>query len=452
MGPMPRPSTEFDAATEAGETALPDAGLARCFLVVVGADGSTRTLELTNGEVTIGRDPTATVRVDEPRVSRLHARVFRRAGAVILEDLGSRNGTRIDDAELKNARQELSGGSRIAIGSVEVLVAMVRAMPRGTNLGASAGDHGPSVVIADPEMQRVMSVARRLGQTPTTCLILGETGVGKDVVARTIHAESMRASAPFVRFNCAATPQGLMESELFGHERGAFTGADRRRTGYVEAAAGGTLFLDEVGELPLALQAKLLHFLEHHTITRVGSTQELRVDVRILAATHRALEQEARAGRFREDLYYRLAAFTLVVPPLRERKSEVPLLAEFFAVEFAQRFGRATPRIAESTAHVLSAHTWPGNVRELKNAIEHAFVLADETISPEHLPQAITQGVAPLQAARGSGALDHQLSAVERANIVAALEAENNNRTRAAKRLGISRRALIYKLHKHGLS
>jgi two-component system, NtrC family, response regulator AtoC len=453
---MGRTPVDLEGATEAANTGSMDAsrllldGASRCLLVVVSADGATRTLELTPGvEITIGRDESATVRVDETRVSRMHARIFRRDGAVIVEDMGSRNGTRINDAKLVNARQELVGGNRIRVGTTEILVAMIRALPPTQERASDGAAASRSVVVADPEMQRVMSVAQRLGASPTTCLILGETGVGKDILARTIHAASARARKPFVRFNCASTPEGLLESELFGHERGAFTGADRKKLGYVEAAAEGTLFLDEVGELSTSLQAKLLHFLEHRTINRVGSTEEIAVDVRVLAATHRRLKEEVSAGRFREDLYYRLAAFTLDIPPLRERVSEILLLAEHFARELAVRFGRRAPNLDPRAGQMLLTHDWPGNVRELRNAVEHAFVLADDTILPEHLPETL-RGVAA--SSRSTGALVGQLDAVERSNIVAALEAENGNRTRAAERLGISRRALIYKLHKHGIS
>jgi two-component system, NtrC family, response regulator AtoC len=455
---MKPPGDPADEATEAVDTHAqrPDrlpVDAARCLLMLVSADGTPRTIEVgAHGDVTFGRDVGATVRVDEPGVSRLHARVFRRDGAVVLEDLDSRNGTFVNDAKLRNARQELTGGNRVRIGSAEVLVAIVRALPALSGPPSHPSVAGTSVVVADPEMQRVMSVVRRLATMPTTCLILGETGVGKDVVARAIHAESPRASKPFVRLNCAATPEGLLESELFGHERGAFTGADRRKTGYVEAAAGGTLFLDEVGELPVALQAKLLQFLERRTISRVGSTEEIQVDVRVVAATHRRLDDEAARGTFREDLYYRLATFTLSIPPLRERKSEVLPLASRFAEELAARLGRTPPVIADETARMLTAYEWPGNVRELRNAIEHAFVLVDDTdgvLQPEHLPR-------PVRAARPgpqgpTGELADRLSSVERSNIVAALAAEEGNRTRAAKRLGISRRALLYKLQKHGI-
>jgi transcriptional regulator with PAS, ATPase and Fis domain len=452
---MGRTPADLDGATEVANTGSMDAarllleGSLRCLLVVVSADGSTRTLELEpTKEVTIGRDEAATIRVDESKVSRLHARIFRRDGAVVLEDLDSRNGTRINDVKLVNARQELVGGNRIRVGSAEILVAMIRALPHTPAKSPEEASESRSVVVADPEMQRVMSVAQRLGATPTTCLILGETGVGKDILARTIHAHSARADKAFIRFNCAATPAGLIESELFGHERGAFTGADKRKLGYVEAAAGGTLFLDEVGELSQPLQAKLLHFLEHKSINRVGSTEEIAVDVRVLSATHRALKDEVSAGRFRQDLYYRLAAFTLSIPPLRERTSEILLLAEHFARDQALRQGRRVPRLDPLASQALLAHDWPGNVRELRNAIEHAFVLADDIILVEHLPEEIrgTESVGR------RGALVGQLDAVERSNIVAALEAENGNRTRAAERLGISRRALIYKLHKHGIS
>ena len=246
------------------------------------------------------------------------------------------------------------------------------------------------VLVADPAMVQLFALARRLGELETTVLILGETGVGKEVVAQQIHRASPRAAGPFVRLNCSALPPTLLESELFGHERGAFTGAARRHGGFFEAAQGGTLFLDEIGELPLTAQVKLLGVLENREVRRLGSTLGHPIDVRIISATHRDLQSEVKRGHFRADFYYRLSAFTLVVPPLRERRAEISPLAEMFVEDGARRERVPKPTMDPEAITMLIRHSWPGNVRELRNAMEHAVVLADcGRIRAEHLPQSI---------------------------------------------------------------
>jgi transcriptional regulator with GAF, ATPase, and Fis domain len=293
-----------------------------------------------------------------------------------------------------------------------------------------------------------------------TVLVLGETGAGKELVAEALHRKSQRKDRQLVKLNCASLPETLLESELFGYEKGAFTGADKRKIGYFEAAAGGTLFLDEIGEMPLSLQAKLLRALERRVITRVGGTAEVPVDVRVVAATNRDLDKEVARGRFREDLFFRVSAFTLMVPPLRDRPGEIPLLSEHFVRRFAKELGQAPPTLAPAALDVLVRYTWPGNVRELRNAIERAVVLqSGGVIGPEHLPERAREAAQRAPAARvgtlvpvGDGVdMREQIAEVERAAIVAALEACGGNQTRAAERLGLSRRALIYKLEKYGL-
>jgi transcriptional regulator with PAS, ATPase and Fis domain len=300
-------------------------------------------------------------------------------------------------------------------------------------------------------MVQVFNLARKLAAVQTTVLILGETGVGKEVIAEQVHRWSPRADCPFVRLNCASLPETLLESELFGHERGAFTGADRRKIGYMEAAQGGTLFLDEIGELPQTVQVKLLNVLENREVRRLGGTQEHPIDVRVISATHRDLQAEVAAGRFREDLYYRLSAFTLNVPPLRERQAEVALLAEMFARESSRRAGRPPPLLESQAVALLSRHHWPGNVRELRNAMEHAVVLAEQgRIGVEHLPESLRRPE-PSAPVATAGTVKDKIAHLERRSIEEALAAEGGNQTRAAKRLGLSRRALIYKIEKYGL-
>jgi DNA-binding NtrC family response regulator len=316
--------------------------------------------------------------------------------------------------------------------------------------GRAADAEAPAVVAADPAMIQVLRLAARLAQTPSTVLVLGETGAGKEVVAEEIHRASPRAAGPFIRLNCASLPEALLESELFGHEKGAFTGADKRKVGYFEAAHGGTLLLDEIGELPLAMQAKLLRVLERHAVVRVGGTQEIPVDTRVVCATHKDLAAEVERGGFRADLFYRIATFRLQVPPLRERPAEIAVLAKLFAERFAARLGVPVPALDGAALAALAAWRWPGNVRELRNAMEHALVMADAgTIMPEHLPAEITGASRPEPAV--AGGIQDRLAAMERRGIEAALAACGGNRTHAAKRLGISRRALLYKLHKYGL-
>lgn len=249
---------------------------------------------------------------------------------------------------------------------------------------------GRRFVVGDPQMLQVFELARRLGEVDTSVLIQGETGVGKEVVAEHIHRSSARAAGPFVRLNCAALPLPLLENELFGSVRGAFTGADRNRLGYFESAHGGTLFLDEIGELPLTAQVKLLNVLENREVRRLGTTGGRRIDVRVVSATHRDLHSAIEHGTFRADFFYRLSAFTLTVPPLRERPLDVRLLAEKFVRDCAQREGRPVPVLDASTMSALVRHSWPGNVRELKNVIEHALVVADENrIFAEDLPASL---------------------------------------------------------------
>ena len=302
-------------------------------------------------------------------------------------------------------------------------------------------------MVADRAMSALHDVVGRLAPTNATVLITGETGTGKEVIADRLHALSPRAKGPFVRINCASVPEALLESELFGHEKGAFTGADRRRAGHFEAASDGTLLLDEIGELPLAVQAKLLRVLERRAVTRLGSSDETPVDVRIVCATHRNLEQDVQSGRFRQDLFYRISTFTLEVPPLRDRPTEILLLADAFLRRLAAAAGKKAPALSGEAAGLLLAHGWPGNVRELRNAMEHAVVMADgEFVLPSHLPKAVRGAPAAAPAA-----MRDTLEEMERQAIAAALAAERDNRTRAAKRLGVSRRALIYKMIKYGL-
>jgi two-component system response regulator HydG len=296
----------------------------------------------------------------------------------------------------------------------------------------------------------VLKLAETAGPTDSTVLISGESGTGKEVLARFIHELSGRADGPFVSINCGALPENLLESELFGHVRGSFTGAVRDKQGLFVAAKGGTFFLDEVGEMSPATQVKLLRVLQEREVIPVGATEPVPVDVRIIAATNRDLEEEIRRGGFRSDLYYRLNVITLHLPPLRERPDDVPLLAEYFLKRFSEGRGREL-RLAPETLQELQAYDWPGNVRELENALERAAVMTpDGEILPSALPSRITER-APQPLVQASLPPNPTLEIIERAYIHWVLHAEGGNKTRAAEVLGIDPSTLYRKLLRYGM-
>jgi two-component system, NtrC family, response regulator PilR len=306
-----------------------------------------------------------------------------------------------------------------------------------------------------PRMQQVYEMVTRIAPTKTNVLIAGESGTGKELVARAIHAESDRAAAPFVALNCAAIPENLLESELFGHVKGAFTGAVGNKSGLFETADTGTLFLDEVGELTLPLQVKLLRVLQEKTIRRVGGNSDRRVDVRILAATNRRLEVEVAAGRFREDLYYRLNVIQLELPPLRDRLEDLPLLVHHFVEKYGRELGKVVRGVSDEAMECLRAHAWPGNVRELENGIERAVALSrGEWIEAESLPPSVRQQAEArpgVKLPQGNLDLDNLVADYERELLLGALKRSSGVKKRAAQSLGISFRSFRYRLDKLGL-
>jgi two-component system response regulator AtoC len=308
-----------------------------------------------------------------------------------------------------------------------------------------------------PKMSEVREIIEQAARVDVTVLIMGETGTGKDVVARVIHEQSIRQSGPFVKVNCAAVPRELLESELFGHERGAFTGAHQLKIGKFEAADRGTIFLDEIGDLHPALQGKLLHVLQDGQFSRVGGRSTVKVDVRVLAATNQDLEQAVAAGRFREDLYYRLNVIQVMVPPLRERPEEIPVLADYFLQRYSQLFRRETLQMPAETMQRLVRHRFPGNVRELENMIKRMIVLGDPLLRrsplPGPAPAADDGGVRTVKTATTSLKDISRKAAqiAEKEAILQALEQTQWNRVRAAKLLDISYRALLYKIKDSGL-
>jgi len=534
------------------------AGRAR--LVVLGGEVLTTHSLPERGSVVIGRGQGCDVKIDDPSISRRHARLQLGLGMTI-EDLGSSNGTEVRGERISGPAQ-IELDELVTIGSISVVVQQqpavtqqrtlwghgyfelrlaeecTRAHRSGTTFGvlrvradASAVDaisaavrdvdvigvYAPNeweILLVDASSDDVAGVARavkgavprarvatamfpsegdsawtlaaaasaKLGDGGTddarlvvnpvgpmkplfalvdrvaigdiSVLILGETGSGKEVIAEQIHQRSRRVGKPLLKLNCAAVPEQLIESELFGHEKGSFTGATSTKPGLLEQATTGSVFIDEVGELPAATQAKLLRVLEQREIMRVGALKPLSIDVRFIAATHRDLEAAIAAGRFREDLYFRLAGVTLQVPPLRDRPDELEPLVQHFAQRAATALGRPTPRVTEAALELLRAYRWPGNVRELRNVIDRATLLCETEIDVAHLPEDRMRASTAARVATGSvpgldGVRDHA-NQLERQAIEQALARANGNQTEAAKLLGISRRTLTNKLNHHG--
>ncbi|HKY45546.1 MAG TPA: sigma-54 dependent transcriptional regulator [Pyrinomonadaceae bacterium] len=288
-------------------------------------------------------------------------------------------------------------------------------------------------------LERVLKQARSVAATSATVLLSGENGTGKEMLARAIHQESPRANGPFVAVSCAALPEALIESELFGHEKGAFTSATQSHKGRFELANGGTLFLDEIGDLSAAVQVKLLRVLQEREFERVGGTKTLTIDIRLIAASNRDLEKEVAAGRFRQDLYFRLNVVPLHLPSLRERPDDIPILAAHFAAKSAQKYGQPTPELEPALVEVLLDYDWPGNVRELENLIERLVVLSNtSTLGLEFVPEKMLRAL-PGTTPGDENTLEGAVEAVKRRMIISALQAEGNNKVAAAKRLGISR-------------
>jgi two-component system NtrC family response regulator len=304
----------------------------------------------------------------------------------------------------------------------------------------------PQLVGTSSGMERVRTLIAKVAPTHSTVLILGETGTGKELVARAVHDQSTRAAEPFVAINCGALPETLIESELFGHRKGAFTGADEHRIGLFEVANGGTIFLDEIGELPKAMQAKLLRVLESREIRRVGENKSITVDVRVVCATHRDLPEMVAAGEFREDLMYRINTFEIFLPPLRDRLDDIPELAEHLLGRFRPKAGAASHQLTEDAITAFKAHVWPGNVRELANVIEHATILCDDgPIAADCLPAHFNRRQLSGAAANRPGPIS--LRDLEMQAIYQALERHGGNKPRAADELGISLKTLYNKLN-----
>ena len=440
-----------------------------------------------SGTLLIGRAADCDLRLEDESVSRHHARLH--LDSMELEDLGSRNGswclasrpgvrwetladrimaegTKLEPGE----RQRFSEGSLVKLGNV--LSYLQRSTPAVHTIPAPAApEKSGDLILEDPEMVLLYELAARAAVTTLPVLILGETGVGKDVLAAHIHRASARRDGPLVRVNCGALSESLLESELFGHQRGAFTGAADAKPGLLELGNGGSVFFDEIGELPLRTQVKLLHVLETGEVTRVGATRAQRIDVRFIAATNRELAREVQLGSFRKDLYFRINAVCLKIAPLRSRRADIRPLVRYFLARFCAKVGIAEPELTADALSHLEQYTWPGNIRELKNAVERApIVCAGGQLLPRHFAveaelmsdspvideyggfgeeEAPTR-VGPIESSNAPakpqppGNLPHELIAETLRNC-------GGNQTRAASVLGISRRTLINRLNEYNL-
>ncbi len=435
-------------------------------LVVHHEKGTTFVPLIPGRPVVVGRLDPSQIRIPDASLSRTHARFTYHNGIVRVEDLDSTNGVRIRGDLV--SRGEVAPGAEVLLGRVVVSVYALAGddagAPRargGAPSNLPAGSEEENAVVVSPAMRRVFEAVDKLRRSSVPVLLRGETGTGKEVVARAIHDRSERRAGPMVSVNCGALARELVESTLFGHERGSFTGAVQQQKGVFEAAQGGTVFLDELGELPPAAQAALLRVLESKRVTRVGSNKETPVDVRLVAATHRDLEAMCRDGTFRLDLLYRLNTMVVRLPPLRERSEEIEPLAQRFLRQAARANDRTMVGIHPEALAALRRYSFPGNIRELRNAIEHAVIVADgETITLDDLPEHVRQGSPRSHSSVVPGAeplleegsdLRERVQRYESELIRDTLRQTGGNQTEAARMLRMPLRTFVHKLRALGI-
>lgn len=408
----------------------------RAVLRITAGSGKGQSVEITP-PLAIGSRPDSDLRLEDPTVSRKHAEILRTAEGFLLQDVGSTNGTFLNGVKVDRAY--LRDGAVITVGETSMVFATGR--EGGLRGSREPAVFGQMVAVSEP-MLKAFALLEGLAASSITVLIEGETGTGKELAARAVHDRSPRAKGPFVIFDCSTVPSQLMESELFGHTKGAFTGASEARPGAVEEAEGGTLFLDEVGELPMDLQPKLLRLLDLKEFKRVGTSDRKTADVRFVAATNVDLEKQTRKDLFRRDLYFRISAARVTLLPLRERTEDIPVLARYFLETINQEQGKNLA-LRKDALGALSKHQWPGNIRELKNLLETASALSrGDAISAKDLPFGSAEK-------KSSG--DGSLAGAEEQAIREALEKVGGNRRKAARQLGIAPSTLYAKMRKFGI-
>lgn len=416
-------------------------------MVISGADLQ-KTFSIEGKEVTIGSQGNNHCVLNDPTVSRHHAAIEETREGYVLRDLGSTNGTSLSGILIKEAYLEY--GSIIGLGNTQLQFVPLE---ERVEIPPSQEPYFGDVFGGSVEMKRIFTMLKKISPTDITLTIEGETGTGKELVARAIHFRSQRAKGPFVVIDCGSISKSLIESELFGHEKGAFTGATQARRGAFEMANGGTIFIDEIGELGLEMQPKLLRVLEQREVRRVGGNEVSKVDVRVIAATNRDLVSEVQRDRFREDLFYRISVVRIHLPPLREKGEDIPFLAQQFAREFSEQYGGGGDvAVSAEALEILKHYHWPGNVRELRNVITRAMAMGNgKALQPRDfimpLPSEGRQRVPSLDSLIGK-----TLEEIEKAAIMKTLKAQGGNKSVAARVLGIAYSTLYEKIKKYELS
>jgi len=451
------PFDRRDTTLPVDEALAPPPAVRRFKLTVVEGPGAGRAVESDGDRLAIGLHPSNELTIDDPTVSRFHCEVRVEGSAARVRDLGSRNGTFVDGVEVSEAK--LRDGSLLRVGKATVRFELATERNR---LPVSQRTSFGSLVGTSVALRTCFSLLERAAGTDFTVLLEGETGTGKGDAAEAIHAASARRDKRFVVVDCGAIPENLLESELFGHEKGAFTGAEARRVGAFEEADGGTIFLDEIGELPLELQPKLLRALENGEIRRVGSNSHRPVDVRVVAATHRDLRAEVNAGRFRHDLYFRVAVLRVTLPPLRERPEDIPLIVDAMLERLEADEAQKAALRAPAFRAALQRAAWPGNVRELRNHLERSLVWQEAPLDDDggaaRTPDAAAAATAtaPAGAAIDVGVTYAEgrrraLDAFERAYVQGLVAAHDGSVAKAAQAAGVTRVHLYRLLRRHGI-
>jgi len=424
-------------------------------LVILDGAGGVSDIELDKGVIMVGTGETSDLRLEDETVSRQHAEIVKTKDGYLVRDLGSTNGTFVNGLRVKEAF--LQGGSILKLGKTRI---KFTPLDEVLEIYPSKKNRFADLIGRSVEMRRIFGILEKVAPTNVTVIITGETGTGKELVARAVHQFSKRVKAPFIVFDCGAVAENLIESELFGHEKGSFTGATATRQGAFEMADGGTIFLDEIGELSLDLQPKLLRVLETGEVKRVGADRSKRVNVRVVAATNRDLKEEVKRGRFREDLFFRLSVIEVMLPALRKRTDDIPLLIQHFFNVGKQENESKALGFTQEALRTLCEYSWPGNIRELRNAIDRALSLCDgEEIEVSHLPDFIQERSVVTKAHPGmdstlpfKDAKEKWIESFEKDYLLECLRKNNMNISKAAKQAGIDRKSVQRLLKKYGLT